>query len=423
MSPPRICILAESFYPLGGGVGTFGLALSRELVKQGSAVRVVTQRQRSDLPRSETVDGVSIVRLPAPGPKRLGKYSMLGTGFIHLARHRDSYDIVYVLGLRILGVLGVLAARRFGKRSIVRAEQTGEMSGSFLWQQKRTAGEIPRRGIAARAIASRNRILARADAFVAISAALREEFESCGIPANRIVSIPNGVDPERFHPLAAEARAALRRELGIGDEYTFVFAGRLHQHKGLFTLLDAWSRLKPDSRSRLLLVGGDSPVMGCETALKEMVAARGLQDSVRFVGPTPAVVRYLQAADCFVLPSEREGFSIALLEAMACGIPSVATMTSGSPELVRPGQTGELVPIGDPGALALALDRMRTEPARGVHMGSNARGLVLAGYTLAHAAARHMDLFARLGPATASLPVPVGPADRTGAHSPERTAW
>jgi glycosyltransferase involved in cell wall biosynthesis len=432
--PPRICILAESFYPLGGGVGTYGLALGRALIGQGGSVTVLTQRVLDSLPETETIDGIRIVRLQLAGPRRLGKYLMLWPGYRWLKQHRDEYDLIYVWGLRVLGVLGVLAAWRLGKPCVVRAEQTGEMSGEFIWQQSpphSKLGERARgRGLLRGAIRVRNSILRRADAFVAISQELRREFLAAGVPADRIIPLPNAVDIERFrpplpsppYPLSQDGRggqgerAELRRQLGLGDDFTFVFAGRLHRHKGLFHLLQAWAGLRHEPRIRLLLVGGDSPVMGCEAELKDLAASKGLLETVRFVGKADQVERYLKAADCFVLPSEREGFSIALLEAMASGLPAIATATSGTPELIHPGETGELVPIGDVVALRSALDRMRRDAERARRMGTAARHLVEREYAIETAAARHQELFRRLEDSDTPEASSISPGDDVAAR-------
>src|SRR6185503_6277169 len=112
----RILILAESFYPLGGGVGTYGLALSRELVKRGIAVTVVTRRQQALLEPYETIDGVNIIRLASAGFQRTGKYLTRGPVLAYLTKHRKEYDLVYVWGLRILGVAAAVAGRLVRKR-------------------------------------------------------------------------------------------------------------------------------------------------------------------------------------------------------------------------------------------------------------------------------------------------------------------
>ena len=164
----RILILAESFYPLGGGVGTYGLALSRELVKRGMAITVVTRRQQPQLAPRETIDGVEIIRLAPSGYPRADKYLTLGPVLRYLLKHRRDYDLVYVWGLRILGVAAALAGRVLRKPVILRAEQTGEVSGAFAWQDRRD-----KPGVGAVLIRSglrgRDRLLRRADRFVAIS--------------------------------------------------------------------------------------------------------------------------------------------------------------------------------------------------------------------------------------------------------------
>jgi glycosyltransferase involved in cell wall biosynthesis len=175
----RILILAESFYPLGGGVGTYGLALSRELVRRGVGVTVVTRRQRSSLERREIIDGVEIVRLAPSGFPRSGKYLTLPPVLNYLRRHRGEYDLIYVWGLRILGVAAALAGRYLGKPVVLRAEQTGEISGSFAWQDRRTRPGVGDRLVRS-ALRARDRLLRRAGG---APTPCRRSPRRCALPA------------------------------------------------------------------------------------------------------------------------------------------------------------------------------------------------------------------------------------------------
>ncbi len=395
-TPPRICILAEAFYPLGGGVGTYGLALARELRRQGIRTLVLTRRERPELKPVERVDGVTILRLPPTGRKRLGKYLLLLPAALRLIQLRRQYDIIYVFGLRVLGSIAVPLGFLLGKPVLLRAEQTGEANGRFVWQARRRGGLLLR-GAVALAMAARNALLRRATCFVAISRDIEQEFRQVGFAPGRIRPLPNGVDTDRFHPADESERLRLRGELDLPSGFLVLYAGRLHRDKGLFTLVEAWREMAGGHpESHLVIVGGDSTVCGCEPELRSRVNELKLGDRVIFTGPRPNVGDYLRAADAFVLPSEREGFSIALLEAMACGLPVVGTPASGNSELILPGETGYLVPHRNPAALAAALQRLATDPAAGRRMGTAARRRVTGLYSLDLAVGRHLDLLAEL---------------------------
>lgn len=406
----RLLILSESFYPLGGGVGTYGLALSRALVLRGITVHVVTRRLLSDLLESETIDGVQIVRLPPAGLGRLGKYLTLFPLLLYLIRTRKDYDVVYVWGLRILGAAGVIAARLLGKPVALRAEQTGEVSGSFVWQDRTRHGIAS--SLAQAALWLRDRVLIRADRFVAISDAIADEFTRARFPSDRLHRIPNGVDLAHFTPLPAGQGRALRASLGLPPSaFLFLYSGRLHRHKGLLTLLEAWRHVATREKSaHLVLLGENSPNLGVEEELRRYVSRHLLRDTVTFAGQQPDVLPFLRTADAFVLPSQREGLSIALLEAMACGLPAVGTRTSGTVELIRPGENGYLVDIGDAAGIARAMLTILADRERVRIMGANARRIVEREYGLEIAAARHLTLLAELRPIDPSPAPVVAPA-------------
>jgi glycosyltransferase involved in cell wall biosynthesis len=407
----RVLILAESFYPLGGGVGTYGLALSRELVKRGVSVTVLTRRQQSGLEKRETIDGVEIIRLAPAGFRRTGKYLTLGPVLLHLFKHKQDYDLIYVWGLRILGLTAAIAGRYLRKPIVLRAEQTGEISGSFVWQDRqRKAGMSDR--LVRSALRARDKLLQRADKLVAISGDIAEEFVAAGYPVERMTRIPNGVDLKRFQPVTREEAHQLRERLGLPRKlFLFVYSGRFHRHKGLFTLLDAWRHLMAGENSgHLVLVGENSPNLGIEAELRQLVNQHLLRDTITFTGHQPDVLPYLQAADAFVLPSQREGLSISLLEAMATGLPAVGTRTSGTSELIHQGRNGYLVDIGDAAGITRAMASLLRHPREAKKMGRVSREIVEQEFGLGVAADRHLALFSSLRPADPAAAPEVAPA-------------
>src|SRR5262249_20864973 len=115
----RVLFLCESFHPvLGGGEGHLR-ALGRALARAGAAVTVLTRRSEAVWPAEESLDGMSVVRVPPPGPARTGKYRMVPHAMAALVRLRGAYDVLIVRGTRVLGLPGLLAARAHGKRVIL----------------------------------------------------------------------------------------------------------------------------------------------------------------------------------------------------------------------------------------------------------------------------------------------------------------
>lgn len=395
---PRICLLTGSFYPVVGGGETHARLLCAELRRRGVDVFVLTRRRVKTTPGYEVVDNIPVHRVPPSGVPRFGKYLMMLPAFARLVRMRAQYDVVYVCGLRILGIVGAAAALLLGKRCVLRSESRGELSGGFIWETIDGRRKPLLRALFGPAIALRNVILRKADAFLSISGVIRDEYERCGVPAERIASIVNGIDTERFAPVTPDGRADVRRRLNLPDGRLFVYTGKLNRGKGLEFLLrvwEGWSRRHPDCR--LVLVGsGAMQFLSCEEELRDFVASHRLEGRVIFAGSVSNVNEYLQAADAFLFPSESEALPLALLEALSTGLPVVASDIGGIRDIVSDGREGRLVPPNDARGWEAALDGIAGDAARTAAYGAAGRATVLARFSMSHVADEHLALFARL---------------------------
>ena len=377
---------------MGGGVGTFGFNLACALAARGTRVLVVTRRESASLARHERFahGGVVFRRVPPSSPGRLGKYLMVPALFLELLRLRRQYEVIYLFGLRVLGPACVAAAHLAGKPCVLRADVSGEVSASFIWERV-SGASAPLLWILRRLVAARDAVLRRADCLVSISGEIYQEYLDAGIDPAKVERIPNGVDVGRFVPADAALRTALRAQFGWGAQTVFLFTGRLHPIKGIDVLLRAWRRLVDEVDGvRLVLVGSG------EAEHELRAAAAGLDASVSFLGQAPDVLPYLQAADAFVLPSRREGFSISLLEAAAAGLPVIATRTSGTVEIIADGQTGRLVEVDDDDGLCEAMKEVVTHPDAAKRMAKAGREAVRSRYSIEVSAARHAELFERV---------------------------
>ena len=207
------------------------------------------------------------------------------------------------------------------------------------------------------------------------SAQVAEGFVARGVvPAGRLVVIPNALDLPAIEA-GAGARGEVRRELDVGnDDFLWLAMGRLHPQKDYATLLAAFARLVDEHPPARLRIAGEGRLAGELTALVDEL---GLAGRARLVGLRDDVPRLLGAADALVLASAWEGLPNVVMEAMAAGLPCVATRVGGVPELVEDGRTGTLVPPGDPGALARAMAGiMALPPAEREAMGERGRATV-----------------------------------------------
>jgi glycosyltransferase involved in cell wall biosynthesis len=166
--------------------------------------------------------------------------------------------------------------------------------------------------------------------------------------------------------------------------------GRLDPVKGQATLLRAFARVRSDHPDATLVIVGDGP---CRGELATLVTGLELTTSAHLVGERHDIAALLRALDLFVLPSIAEGMSNTLLEAMATGLPVVATRVGGNGQLVEHGVNGTLVPVQDPSALAAAIGGYLADPGRGARHGEASRRRAVERFGLDHMRAAYEELY------------------------------
>lgn len=222
-----------------------------------------------------------------------------------------------------------------------------------------------------------------------------------GIDAQHLALEPNGVDTERFHPRPRSG--ALHARLGLAPGTPLVgFVGRLSAEKGPEVLVRA-ALLARLARPELHVVFVGEGPMAAE--LRAMAAAWGLQDHVHLAGPCDDLPALYPELDLLACCSHTEAMPLVLLEAMACGVPAVASRVGGVPDVVAHGHTGWLVAPGDFDALAQACVQLLADPEARRTMGRQARERALRHFALAASAERIGRLFTRL-----ARPAPPEPA-------------
>ena len=216
----------------------------------------------------------------------------------------------------------------------------------------------------------------RAERVIAVSAQMRADILShFQVAPERVVVIHNGVDADAFR--RTEAREVLARHQ-VREPYV-LFVGRISEQKGIFQLLEA-ARALPDEVSLVLCASSpDTPELAAR--LQAAVAGRPRVQWINAMLPVPEVVQLYSHAAVFACPSIYEPFGLINLEAMACGTPVVASRVGGIPEVVVDGETGWLVPPGDPAALAEALRVSLADPTRARRMGEAGRRRVEAHFS------------------------------------------
>lgn len=230
------------------------------------------------------------------------------------------------------------------------------------------------------------------DKIIAVCEAARQaEIRRSQVSPDKVVTIYNGVD---VSPFAVSARQAMRRELGIKqDTFLLGVIGRLHRQKGHVYLFWALHQVRRQFADVRLLVVGDGRL---HDELVAQAQQEGVADIISFTGARTDVPEILSALDLFVLPSLWEGLPNVVLEAMAAGLPVVATAVGGTPELIIEGQTGLLVTPQDVDSLARAIAQMLENPALARQMGEAGRQHVQTHFTVGQMAGKMEQLYETL---------------------------
>ncbi|HTT02123.1 MAG TPA: glycosyltransferase family 4 protein [Steroidobacteraceae bacterium] len=405
MKPCRVIWITDEFPPEVGGTGAIAYQLSNGLAQQGLDVQVITRQTVPPSPWQERCGVVPVRRLPPAGLLKGAGWRalpLLMRYVVRLARllmrEAPQFDLVIVSGMKIIPLAAVPVCRMLGKKTIVRIESPFEIlqpiSSESLNTMHGPVGRLLQHALKRLQAA----VLRRATCVVAISTEIAALLTRPELRHERVVKIPNAVDVERFKPVSAAAKAALRAQLGMpASKSVLVNVGRVTRSKGMLTLIAAWSEIVARYDDVLLVVlgGGRGYWDDCEDEVIEYIRTHRLQGHVQLVGPSDRVHEYLQGADLFVSPSEYEGFALTLLEALSCALPVVTTTVGEAAYVVREGRTGFLCPPKDVQALKASLEAALERRAEWPEMGREARESVRQ-FDLTRVSERYAELCCEL---------------------------
>jgi glycosyltransferase involved in cell wall biosynthesis len=382
-------MISYSFPPLYSGAGMQALRLGQTLTEKGIQVSALTARHQADLPIQENVDGVTIHRLPVLRDQRVRHLSFFVAAAWHLLFHHQRCDIVHLHGAYRRAIPIVMAAQLTNLKTVVKMSMMGTDDPS-------TTREWRFGGLLMKA-------LKRTDAVVAITEELAESYLQAGLPPSQLVRIPNGVDTSRFQPVDSVGRRHLRKVLGLPvDGPIVLFVGIVHPRKGVDRLLTAWPLVQERyPEAKLVLVGPlHSPSDGATSDFVGDLHTLADQYNIHLVGQREEVQRFYQTADVFVLPSRMEGLPNALLEAMTCGLPTIASPLPGVSEVIEHNTNGLLVPPDDPEAISDAVLLLLENPDVAKRLGNAAHQTILKHYSLDAVALRYVHLYTSLAETT-----------------------
>ena len=406
--PMKICMVISSYHPVVGGAEKQLAQLARLMTDQGHHLRIITRRYPGLAP-FEVINGIEVERIRCDGPKPISAARFL-LGAANAIR-RFGPDVIHCHSTFSPTLAGLLGRVMTGRPLLVKPMCSDEVASVC----RKLGGGLRQR-------AMRTYV----DGFAAVSREIETELREHGIAPEKILPIPNGVDTSVFAPCpnAAEdgaARAALRAELGLPKGPLVLFAGRIARQKRLPLLLEVWPEVLaacPDAR--LLIAGANRTTSAGHAAgnndadsVPETLLA---QPGVIRLGHVDDMPSYLRAVDVFVLPSDREGLSNALLEACATGVAVVASDVGGTEDVIESGTNGRLFEPGNGAALAQALIDLVLSPESCQRFGAAARRTMVEHYDIRLTAQRLLAAYSDLQ----HRPRPYGAARDT--HPPTHRA-
>jgi glycosyltransferase involved in cell wall biosynthesis len=415
---PRVFIVIATFHPMVGGAEKQAFSQGQSLRRRGIEATIVTFHHNWSWPAHEMIDGVPIIRiaglllgrrekLPRILQKLLYLLALLVMGWkLWLYRHR--YDVLHVYQLNLIVLPTALACYLSSKPMIVavRATDSGKREKSQK-QGSHTAGLLNanspmlRIDENAKAMADLNDLermgkplvrfthdlLQRIHAVVIIlSSRMKDYLITHDFTLHNVQLIPNGVDISHFAPINTDVSQFERNQIVI-------CTARLCYQKGIDILIQAWYLVHQEMPQARLIIAGIGPL---QPQLECMVRELGLIDSIEFVGLQRDVLALLHQCSIAVLSSRWEGMSNALLEAMACGLPCVATRISGSEDIIQDGINGLLVESEDYHNLAKAILTLLRDPELARKIGSAARSRIEQHYSLDRISDIYVELYRRI---------------------------
>ena len=370
-APPRLTHVVENLNR--GGLERVVIDLVRAQRELGYDCEVVCLFEAGSLAAEVTAAGIPVHACDKRGGLDLGAIARLRG---HLRRHRTQVLHTHNAVAHyhaVAAAMGLGIRRTVNTRHGMGVQQAG---GRREWLFRRTLG--------------------RTDVVATVCEAARRDVLAQGlIPAAKVVAIPNGIRLDAFEPAHDAARAALVRELGLPQGTRLIGAvGRLNWAKDPVSLVRAFRAVRERHPATALVWIGDGAL---RTEVEAAATAEAVADRVILLGDRSDVPRLLTGLDLYAMSSLTEGYSIALLEACAAGLPIVATDVGGNGEIVRDGVNGLLVPARDPQSLAQALIDLCGDPVRCSRMGLAGREWALDAATMVAMAKRYAAAYRGAG--------------------------
>jgi len=388
--PMRILMIVPFLHYQHGGMERQAWQLAKHLVKKNVQVVFLTclrfwEKGRYGLQNRETIDGVEVIRLP-------GLYPPHGNAVYPLEFTRRALrqlsavgpvDIIHAHELFSSGLVGVAIKQRLNVPLMAKIAGSGHYGDlAVLKRRPFLQAKIKRLGAVNR--------------FISLNDESATELVAMGLPADRILKIPNGVDTDHFQP-STKPKTSWRQELGLPKGYLLLTVGRIVPQKNTKLLVTMMEQLTHRfSDIHLVHIGKADTSSPYGRELQASIRQAKLTERIHFLGTKQDILPYLSAADAFILPSLSEGLSNVLLEAAATGLPIVASDIPGNREIIADGETGRLISPADAGMTANAIAELLNNQQLAGTLGHQARRTVIEQFSLAAISDRYLQLYQQL---------------------------
>ena len=387
----RVCVVSPLYHPHLGGVGRQAVALTEQLHRNGVQVFVLC-RHIPGLSAWKSAEGVPVRALRTLGSRRHDLEEKTVANFLisfsfclrllgALIRSKREYDIVHFHGASLPLIVNVIPLKLMRKKVVAKVAgakmkiEAGSFRGTYFF-----VGDIF------------IRILKRVDAFVAISREICEDLIRDGFANRSIHVIPNFIMQDQFFPLADQAgKGRLRKELGIREDgMVLTFAGRLVRRKRIDVLLRAVADVIKIREDVVVIILGHGEL---QEELQGLAEELGIRKNCIFKSFVTNILDFLHITDIFVFPSEKEGMPNAVLEAMACGLPVIASRIGGVVDMVKDRSSGLLVEPGDAEGLRDAILQLCEKQELRKALAEEARKTIRDAFSAETVVKRYLELY------------------------------
>lgn len=301
------------------GIGTFMMGLAKYLKEHDHEPVLITKYEDGELDINTVFDSENIIEIKHTKLKKFATIHHTILAIVEIFKHRHKIDILHLQQTYMLSAFCAFFGKLFGMRVVTTAHLKESESNPLKKPINFVFIAIT---------------MQWSDKVVYVSEETKASFGS-----NRGVVIRNGIDMNQFISNNS-LRSEMRQKLQLDDQFILLFASRWTANKGIFDLLKALSVVteKTDKKVKLVLIGS-----GEKDKVLSEIESLNISKHVLLIGTVKSVYEFYCMADVFILPSHLEGLPMALLEAMACGLPSIASRVGGNPELVSSWKNGILI--------------------------------------------------------------------------------